>query len=473
MNRMPGLHNVAGGPRRPFDGRRRLANVVDMQLEGFHVPQLVDIGELRVKPGEPLVVITERTTTVKTPLGWARRILTSAKLPRVVRRATPQDLEAMERANELAHEAARLHLERQRALKLKMKLVRADVDISHKKVVFYFTAPKRVEFKQLVRDLANGLGMKVEMRQIGVREGAAIIGGLGSCGRELCSSTFLNTFAEVKAVHARAQGFSETDPRAIGLCGRLKCCIVFERGDDSFESLKRYMPAEGSHVMCPGGYGRVLEVNPYNRMVDINIDDEFYITFPLADIVLLDGEPTREEREAMISSEQLMLNKSLAQRGGRFRPLRPKHRRRLNLPKEKYLWERGGAAKGKGADAAAKPQGANAAGAAANQRGVSEGPKSTSRTRKHRSKRGRGSSARQTDSFEAAGGRSTAAEQAPRRERPPRGASERAQKQSAAGGERRADGASEQRRSRRRRPSGKRGGNNKPRGGSSEGGGGE
>lgn len=165
---------------------------------------------------------------------------------------------------------------------LPMNLVSTHVTWDRSLVIFVFTAPGRVDFRGLLRDLNTALKMRVELRQIGPRDEAAIIGGLGSCGRCLCCAQFLVSFVSINVRMAKLQGVSLNPSSIIGACGRLKCCLAFEY--DTYRELAAALPRLGGRCVCDGCQGRVVDCNPLTQEVKLLMDDERLLTLPASQL---------------------------------------------------------------------------------------------------------------------------------------------------------------------------------------------
>ncbi len=150
---------------------------------------------------------------------------------------------------------------------LEMKLVKVEYAPDHSKVTFYFTADGRVDFRELVKDLAGTFHMRIELRQIGVRDESKMVGGLGLCGQQFCCSRFLRDFQPVSIRMAKEQGLSLNPTKISGCCGRLMCCLAYEQ--PAYEYLNSIMPMAGSTVRTPDGLGTVLETNPVSGYLKV------------------------------------------------------------------------------------------------------------------------------------------------------------------------------------------------------------
>jgi len=192
-----------------------------------------DANGLDLKPGEMVIVEVERGLGLGTAVYSPRELDTvtsNRQLKKVVRKADPVDLERNGFNTEREDEAFRICREKIVQYKLPMKLIRVEYLFDSSKAIFYFTSETRVDFRELVKDLAAGFHTRIEMRQIGVRDEAKMIGGLGPCGRELCCSGFLSDFEPVTIKMAKEQNLALNPVKISGICGRLMCCLSYEYG---------------------------------------------------------------------------------------------------------------------------------------------------------------------------------------------------------------------------------------------------
>jgi cell fate regulator YaaT (PSP1 superfamily) len=192
-------------------------------------------------------------------------------LKQVIRIATVADREQMEENQRAVQEALHICQAKARDHQLAMKLVDAEYTFDRNKVIFYFTADGRVDFRELVRDLAAVFRTRIELRQIGVRDEAKMLGGIGPCGRILCCSSFLGDFEPVSIKMAKDQNLSLNPAKISGLCGRLMCCLKYE--NDRYEEEKHLLPDVGEYVITPNGKGRVVLLNLIERRVQVQLSD--------------------------------------------------------------------------------------------------------------------------------------------------------------------------------------------------------
>ena len=233
-----------------------------------------DPKELEIKEGEFVIVETARGVECGEVVRSAHEIA-SGSFPReikpVIRLADGVDVRRM-RQNR-ADEKATFELCEKRiaAHKLQMKLVDAEYTLDRSKLVFYFTADNRVDFRELVKDLAGVFRARIELRQIGVRDEAKMIGGLGICGRPFCCAQFMDEFLPVSIKMAKTQNLSLNPTKISGTCGRLMCCLKYEQ--DAYEDAVKRLPKNDSFVLTPDGTGNVSDVNVLKETVNVRLDD--------------------------------------------------------------------------------------------------------------------------------------------------------------------------------------------------------
>jgi cell fate regulator YaaT (PSP1 superfamily) len=245
---------------------------VSLQPTGHLFNYLSDGFEL--KRGDRVLVDTEngtRLATVEIPPHEPAHTLDRAALKSILRLANDHDFRVEEDALTREEQAERMCVSRIHERGLAMKLIKVDYALDGRKAVFYFVAENRVDFRELVRDLANSLRVRVEMKQIGARDETKITGGIGPCGRELCCSSFLRDFDAVTVKMARDQGLALNPSRLAGMCGRLKCCLKYEYG--TYLELKRALPNTGRQVESVKGNGKVLRQNILKQTVMIQLEE--------------------------------------------------------------------------------------------------------------------------------------------------------------------------------------------------------
>ena len=192
-------------------------------------------------------------------------------LKSIMRKATDADLKKLEKNKELEKRAYDIAVKKIADHGLEMKLVNVEYTFDGGKVLFYFTADGRVDFRALVKDLASVFKTRIELRQIGVRDEAKMLGGLGVCGKEFCCSKFLGEFQPVSIKMAKEQGLSLSPVKISGTCGRLMCCLKYEQ--DAYTDLLRNTPKYGAIVKTPMGKGTVVEVSLITGMLKVKMDN--------------------------------------------------------------------------------------------------------------------------------------------------------------------------------------------------------
>jgi cell fate regulator YaaT (PSP1 superfamily) len=192
-------------------------------------------------------------------------------LKKVIRLADDDDARQVEDNRLAAKEAFHICHDKIKDHQLKMKLIDVEYTFDRNKIIFYFTAEGRVDFRELVKDLASLFRTRIELRQIGVRDEAKLLGGIGPCGRVLCCSSFLGDFEPVSIKMAKDQNLSLNPAKISGLCGRLMCCLKYE--NDNYETSKEELPDIGSQVMTDYGVGKVVGINVLKRSVQVQVEE--------------------------------------------------------------------------------------------------------------------------------------------------------------------------------------------------------
>lgn len=192
-------------------------------------------------------------------------------LRKIIRKMNPWDHKQIEKNKKKAKELIDTCEKKINAHKLPMKLIEAEYSFDRSKIIFYFTSENRVDFRELVKDLANAFRARIELKQIGVRDEARILGGFGPCGRELCCAKFLKDFDSVTIRMAKDQNLSLNPTKISGLCGRLMCCLGYEH--DTYKDNLKGLPRVGQEVKTDKGKGKVISTNPLKRSVTVATDD--------------------------------------------------------------------------------------------------------------------------------------------------------------------------------------------------------
>ena len=264
--------------------------VVDIQFRPGQKIYYFDPDGKTFQPGDHVIIDTARGAEYGTCAGGNHRIAQKdvvAPLRKVLRKATAQDerIAADNRAKE--KKAYDICMEKIAEHGLDMQLVSAEVAFDGSKILFYFTADERVDFRELVKNLASAFHTRIELRQIGVRDKAKMVGGLGICGRPFCCASFLDDFQPVSIKMAKTQNLSLNPTKISGTCGRLMCCLKYEQ--DAYEDLIRTSPKMESFVDTPEGRGTVVEIDLLRQRVKVRMEDspETVSVFANTDIAVL------------------------------------------------------------------------------------------------------------------------------------------------------------------------------------------
>lgn len=251
-----------------------------------------DVGHFVLSLGDPIIVETEKGLafgTVATPPKTAGERKDKPPLKKVYRLANDGDISQQQRNIEQEQIAHEYCLDCIKKLALVMNLVSVESLFDGSKLTFYYTADGRVDFRELVKMLVKRFRVRIEMRQIGVRNRAKMCGGIGRCGNELCCCTFINNFQPVSVRMAKEQGLSLNPSKISGLCGRLMCCLAFEY--DSYCTLKSKFPKWGKIIETNSGKGKVIRQNILKQTVTVLLEDGKEADVGLSDILSVQKTP--------------------------------------------------------------------------------------------------------------------------------------------------------------------------------------
>ena len=254
--------------------RPEFAEVVDIQFRPGQKIYYFDPAGIACKAGDAVIIDTARGPEFGTCTGGNHKIPVSdvvAPLRPVIRIATEQDKKIAEENHKKEKHAFEVCTQQILDFSLDMQLVSAELSFDGTKLLFFFTADERVDFRELVKSLANTFHTRIELRQIGVRDKAKMVGGLGICGRPFCCATFLDDFQPVSIKMAKTQNLSLNPTKISGTCGRLMCCLKYEQ--DAYEDLLRTSPKMESFVDTPDGRGTVVEVDLLRQRVKVRMED--------------------------------------------------------------------------------------------------------------------------------------------------------------------------------------------------------
>jgi len=252
-----------------------MVEVVGVRFKSVGKIYYFDPDSLTIEKGSHVIVETARGIEygeVVVPNRYVNDEDIVAPLKKVIRVANKDDIKQVEINHQKEKEAFNICLEKIREHKLDMKLIDVEYTFDGNKILFYFTADGRVDFRELVKDLASIFRTRIELRQIGVRDEAKMLGGLGICGRPLCCASFLGEFEPVSIKMAKEQSLSLNPSKISGTCGRLMCCLKYEQ--EAYEELLKATPKQGAIVSTPLGQGVVQEVSLLKGKLKVKLDKD-------------------------------------------------------------------------------------------------------------------------------------------------------------------------------------------------------
>lgn len=250
-----------------------MTKVVGVRFKDTSKTYYFDPKDLEIKKGQTLIVETAKGIESGAAQSAVKEVEDDeivSPLKPVLRIATEEDLKIIEQNRKDEKEALAVCAEKIKNHGLEMSLTGAEYSFDRSKIIFFFTADGRVDFRELVKDLATHFHTRIELRQIGVRDESRLIGGLGICGRPFCCSTFLDDFHSVTIKMAKDQGLSLAPGKISGTCGRLMCCLKYEQ--NSYEHLHKITPRKGAIVDCREGRGTVVDVSLLTGMLKVQLD---------------------------------------------------------------------------------------------------------------------------------------------------------------------------------------------------------
>jgi len=278
---------------------KKLTQIVCIRFNEFGKVYYFDPGELTVKNGDNVIVETAKGLEYGHCVRGNHEIDDDAvvePLRPVIRLATDEDNKSLEAGKDKEKEAFAYCQQKIIDFELEMKLVRVEYGFEGSKILFFFTSDGRVDFRELVKDLAGMFKARIELRQIGVRDEAKLLGGLGVCGKQFCCSQFLTEFHPVSIKMAKTQGLSLNPTKISGTCGRLMCCLKYE--ESAYEDLVKKAPKIGAFVETPSGKGSVTNVNILRGQAKVRLEDgndTTLKTFTFEELNVLGGKGRRAE----------------------------------------------------------------------------------------------------------------------------------------------------------------------------------
>ena len=286
-----------------------MAMVIGVRFKKAGKVYYFDPCDIWPRPGSNVVVETARGVEFGEVVTGAREISDEqivTPLKKVLRLATEEDERRAAYNAQREKDAFSVCQEKIAKHKLDMKLVSVEYTFDNSKIIFYFTANGRVDFRELVKDLAGVFKMRIELRQIGVRDEAKMLGGLGACGRPICCGAFLGDFQPVSIKMAKEQNLSLNPTKISGQCGRLMCCLKYEQ--DYYEATLKKLPKVGKDIMTPDGAGVVTEINPIREKVKVRIhtaDDTFDLReYAMEDVRRMGPDDAAAIRETVVKPDR-------------------------------------------------------------------------------------------------------------------------------------------------------------------------
>ena len=251
-----------------------MAKIIEVKVGEYRPIGYFDLNSVDTNRGDLVIVEMDRGVeygAVVSDINAVCKVKPDAITGKVVRKITEGDGRQIENNRMKAREALMTCVRKVNDRKLVMQIIKAEYSFDSSKVLFYFTADGRVDFRALVKDLARVFRVRIELKQIGVRDKAKIIGGYGVCGRELCCSSFLKGFHALSVKMSKDQGIPLNPSRISGVCGRIKCCMAYEFG--VYKELARDLPRVGDKIDTPDGKGKVIDVNILKRYVNVDLGE--------------------------------------------------------------------------------------------------------------------------------------------------------------------------------------------------------
>ncbi len=249
--------------------------IIQVQLRAAGEIKYFLTNGMKFEAGEKVIVEADRGLEYGEIVSMEEKVIDISSiekpLRKIIRKANPWDEKQIAKNKAKTKDLMNLCEKKIREHKLPMKLVDAEYSFDRSKIIFYFTSDSRVDFRNLVRDLASIFRVRIELRQIGVRDEARMLGGHGPCGRELCCMSFLKDFDPVTIKMAKVQNLPLNPSKISGLCGRLMCCLSYEF--ECYKECSKGMPRIGKEIKTSWGKGRVMAVNPLKRTATIDLGD--------------------------------------------------------------------------------------------------------------------------------------------------------------------------------------------------------
>jgi len=326
-----------------MENQEKPKKLVCVRFSTIPMPYIFDARDLEIAPGDQVVVSTEAGMSAAKVISFTREDEAQGldDIKPIIRKMTEEDLQKLGRIHEKEKDAFTFCHTRIQARNLPMKLIKVEQLFDENKITFYFVAEGRVDFRDLLKDLVEKYRTRIELRQIGTRQESAMLGGIGSCGRELCCARFLTNFQRISVKMAKNQNMTLNPSKISGLCGKLKCCLAYEK--DSYANLIENLPKPGRKVFIEQGEATVVSINVINQSFVAKLADRRFIKAHVSDILteeeylqLSEQKPVVPEKEkenrpaaAAMSGEE----KQQGQGSGEGKPRRRRPRNRSSRKK--------------------------------------------------------------------------------------------------------------------------------------------
>jgi cell fate regulator YaaT (PSP1 superfamily) len=276
-----------------------MADIVGIRFKRAGKVYYFDPAGIELEVNERVVVETSRGLEIGQIVIAPKQVLASEvnePLKPVVRKAEPEDIRQVQEFEDKEKEALKECSKLVSELNLPMKLLSAEYNLDGSRLTFFFSAEERVDFRELVRELTNRLKVRVELRQVGPRDEAKLIGGFGRCGRPLCCGNFLCEFTPVSIKMAKEQELPLNPMKISGVCGRLLCCLGYENAQ--YRAVREKLPRQGQLVSTPSGMARVTGCNPLKETVFVELESLVNVELPLTEVTLIEEAPVRRGRSS-------------------------------------------------------------------------------------------------------------------------------------------------------------------------------
>ncbi len=268
-----------------MENEEKPKRLVCVRFESIPTPYIFDAQELELDQGDMVIVGTEAGLCAGLVVGYPREEEAAGldEIKPIVRKVTEEDQARLDRIHAKEKDCFKFCAERIRTRGLPMKLIRVEQLFDENKITFYFVAEGRIDFRDLLKDLVEHYRTRIELRQVGTRQESAMLGGIGSCGRELCCATFLTNFQRISVKMAKNQNMTLNPTKISGLCGKLKCCLAYEK--ESYANLIENLPKPGKKVFLEEGEATVVSINVINQTIVAKLTDRRFTKAHVSNIL--------------------------------------------------------------------------------------------------------------------------------------------------------------------------------------------